>query len=54
MKGAVMRRTLALVCIAFLATAAFAAGETVELPDGTTMEVLYPGVDGVTRLPDRA
>lgn len=44
-----MKRIFILMCLAILATAAYAAGETIELPDGTTMDVLYPGVDGVSR-----
>ena len=44
-----MKRTCLVLCFTLIATAAFAAGETIELPDGTTMDVLYPGVDGVSR-----
>jgi hypothetical protein len=49
-----MKRILFATLIALVATSAFAASESFQLPDGTAIEVMHPGVDGVTRPVARA
>jgi TonB family protein len=49
-----MKRVLFATILALAASATFAAVELYQLPDGTTMEVMHPGVDGVTRPMARA
>jgi len=44
-----MRRLAVFAVFALVATGAFAATETLEMPDGATWTVMQPDVDGVTR-----
>ena len=49
-----MKRILFAVMMALIVTAAFGASEPYRMPDGSTVEVMHPGVDGVTRPMARA